>query len=251
MHNYEEFRRIVQEIVVCRECEDCYKPNDPTLVYGAGEKADVVLISESPYNFPNEIKSFTVEDHMRDLSTILARVRNEGHDARIHEFIFCTFRPLFDTEGEDMAALFAESVYWTHAAKKSFKSVDSSERLEAAMKCAEKLIIEELASIEPKLLITVSSLATRILFGLGFKDLFDQHIRLNGELLELGKVLEMSAPRSLMVQSISKFTSGWAPKLAVLPNPSGKAVRWQNYAYEINAKVADSIHKQILETISS
>jgi len=251
MRNYEEFRRIVQEIVVCRKCEDCYKPNDPTLVYSAGEKADVVLISESPYKFPNEIKSFTIEDHMRDLSTILAKVRTEGYDARIHEFIFCTFRPLFDRGGEDMAALFGERAYWTHIAKKSLKNMDRTERMKAAGKCAEKLIIEELASIEPKLMITVSSIATRLFFGLGYKDLFDQHITLNGDLLELRKVLDMSAPKSLMVRSVGKFTPDWAPKLAVLPNPSGAAVRWQNYAYLTNAKIADSIHKQILENLGS
>jgi len=252
MRNYEQFRKIVQKILVCRECKDCYKPDAPTLVYSASEKADVTLISESPYYFPSEIRSFTIEDHMKDLSTILAKVRNEGHDGKIHEFIFCTFRPLFDPRGKDMAAQFAERVYWTHIAKKSFKSINTKERMEAARKCAEKLIIKELALIEPKLLITVSSIATRMLFGLGFKDLYDQHIASNGELLELGKVLDMSAPKSLIVQSIKekKFTSGWTPKLAVLPNPSGAAARWQSYAYLKNPKIVNGIHKRILETLS-
>jgi hypothetical protein len=249
MRDNTKFRNIVQKTVTCKKCEDCYKPNDPTLVYSAGEKADVVLISESPYNFPKEIKPYTLEDHMRGLSAVLTKVRDEGQDARIHEFIFRTFTPLFESRLADMGVAFSEKVYWTHAAKKSLKCVKN--RMKAARKCAEKLVIEELAAIEPKLLVIVSGIATEILFGLGFKVLYDQHISLDGELLEFRRVLDMSAPKSLMRQSTDRFTSNWRPTLAVLPNPSGAAGRWHKYAYKTNAMVADNVRKRIWENLRS
>lgn len=231
MRDYPKFTQIIKaiELQTCHQQCDCYRKDAPSLVYPSSEKADIVLISESPWDLPPRT-DVTIESNVEDLKESLKNARDKaGRSAPIHSFILKTFEPLFEKAEEDLATPFLESVYWTHVGKKSFKDMSNTKKWKGGEKCARKLLIEELSAVEPSLLVTASSIATSFLFGCGFMDLLEKHREVGGKLLRSTDVLE-EHPESLLAQSTSLFSPGWTCELAALPNPSGKAGPWRKEA---------------------
>jgi hypothetical protein len=99
----------------------------------------IVLITESPYNFPREdcktLRDFLEKDFWGSIKRIQEaeererRVEKERlrmpHD--IFDFIYSTFNPVFSKSlKEENVERFVKRVYWTHAAKKSLKGYSKS-----------------------------------------------------------------------------------------------------------------------------
>lgn len=251
MRDHTKFTQIIKaiELRTCHQQCDCYRKDAPALVYCAGEKADTVLISESPWDLPKRT-DVSIKSNIEDLNESLKNARDKaGKSAPIHSFILRTFEPLFEKAEEDLATPFLESVYWTHVGKKSFKDMSNTMKWKGGEKCARKLLIEELSAVEPSLLVTASSIATSFLFGCGFMDLLEKHREVGGKLLRLTNVLE-EHPESLLAQSTSLFSLGWTCELAALPNPSGKAGPWRKEAEKngVMQRIVEKVHEYIAKT---
>ena len=257
MRDYVKFRKVVEKIETgaCDKWCECYEEKLPPLVYPSGPDASTVLISESPWDLPST-KHVSITGNKEDLDRSLNSALTEGElHAPIHEFIIRSFQPLFEGETRDLATRFLDAVYWTHVGKKSFKAPrwrKSTERFSAGRKCATNLLIEEISAVEPSLLITLSSIATQVLLGHSFMELLERHRGIGGELLEIRDVIE-DRRESLLARALfsspAVFSPDWKCQLAVLPNPSCTAKRWQREA--MKGGVMQAIERRIGDRVKS
>jgi hypothetical protein len=240
----------------CERCEEqarkrCYAPTQPALLFSTSEKTDIMLISESPYNYPNEeVKSS--DDFTRvELDCRLKMAARNGKPPEsapkdIFEFIYHVFRPIFQADQQGWPDRLLRNVYWTHVGKKSFKGLSTRRRSECASQCASRLLIQELQAIEPKLLIIASSVASRVLLGKGFTELLEEQKDASGSFLNLRKQCTCD---SLLHEGLKEqhFSDSWSCDLAVFPNPSPAAGRWKKIAYRENATTTmiSSIHEEL------
>jgi hypothetical protein len=250
MHDYQSFKKLynsfhVEEKDDCRECPEgkCYRPGEKGLFFDTSETTDIVLISESPYNYPKEGVNSSEDFKNKELQPRLERNGSDvapppaGKPKDIFEFIYNTFWPVFKgNPKQSWADAFLESVYWTHVGKKSFKGeviqgefkpYSPSERKRYGEQCARQLLLRELQAIQPRMVIIASAIASNILLGSGLQELLhreDYRWHNEGSLLRL----EDANPNSLL----KDFSGDRTCELAIFPNPSPRAGYWKNLAYD-------------------
>jgi hypothetical protein len=264
MHDYQSLKCLYRYIHDenkgdCRKCPErtgttCYAPNQPALFFDTSQTTDIILISEGPYISPNSEAMSSQEFVARLGSDYLKEAARkeelpEGIPSNIFGFIYNVFRPIFESvSDESWAERFLDNVYWTHAGKKPFsKSFSHGKRLRCAEQCACLLLIEELRAIQPTLMIVASSIASRVLLGKGFVELFDKQAN-EGTFLDLRRECRPGSLLHLALQE-DVFCKDWKCRLVAFPNPSQAARPWKNYAFREKANVTRNIVRSIHEEL--
>jgi len=222
-------------------CNQCYTSKASLIFPPFRQK--IVLISESPFNFPNECK--TLGDFLeKDFLESVRRKSGSIIPANIFDFLYRTFKPVFsDSPTTRDVGKFLRCVYWTHAAKKSLKDL-SGNRREYAEKCSETTF-RELKEIHPKLIVTASSVALHILFGRKYMESFGKQVekvREHGKLLTVKELIcEKEKPL------LSRTCTFKDCEVAIFPNPSPTAAKWKKEAYgtEEIRTVLNCIHRTL------
>jgi hypothetical protein len=264
MHDCESFEKlrdyIRNEGGGCRRCPKCYRAGVNALFFDTSRTTVIMLISESPYNFPERAVKRS-EDFVRHVlqprletyprSDVL---KSESKPRDIFEFIYNTFKPIFDAKPKkNWADAFLSAVYWTHVGKKTFKSYSTQQRTKYGRQCARQLLLQELQVIRPTIVIIASAIASRILLGSGFQELL---ARENSRYLSDGSFLRLQDEcrrDSLLDESVRRgdFPSGSPCKLAIFPNPSPNASKWKKLAYQKHGEAMIWKIKEIHETLRS
>jgi len=246
-----------KEICVCGN--ECYAPNLTPLIFPP-LRQKILLISESPYNFPRkkgdphveewgECKSlgeFLEKDLLRNLRDRATKEDKWRAPSDIFDFLYLTFRPVFSSsvEEEDVAKLL-RCVYWTHAAKRSLRNFKGYEKYKAARKCR-AATVRELAEISPEKIVVASSVALKVLFGKTYGQSSKKQgekLEKRGELLTLGELASEASLRDLGLQDLRDC------EVAVFPNPSrangGRKSRFYIHEREVAEKVMGRIQQEL------
>ncbi|MEO0088098.1 MAG: hypothetical protein ABIK77_02045 [candidate division WOR-3 bacterium] len=117
----------------------CYNPNVPALIFQfpivTNNKKKIMLISESPYNFPgkskytkrvaNNVNEFITEHLQHGLQNTSSKYnsqRSYGTPCNIFEFIYHTFYRVFSNPSQPNPNKFLKRIYWTHLWKRTFRN---------------------------------------------------------------------------------------------------------------------------------
>jgi len=162
---------------ICACGNGCHSPEVTPLIFPfLGQR--IVFISEAPYSFPKEgcrtLRDFLEKAFLEGIREEASRGDGLRMPGDIFDSVFLTFRCLFSSPPrEEDVERFLRCVYWTHAAKKSLKGLGSWERKKGAERCF-RPTVKELREARPEFMVAASSIALRVLFRRGFRELCER-----------------------------------------------------------------------------
>jgi len=204
---------------VCRE--ECYRKDEnyPPLFLPPLDSQNIILMSESPWDFPNYSKN--IKDFiLRELPEKLSKEKEGKVPTDIFSFIRKIFDPLFmePNSGEEMTEVFLSNVYWTHMAKKSLKDKNKEK---AVPKCLGVFLTElrEEINHNVKLFVICTSYFPKLLLGASVSEILFEYqtekIR-KGELLTVGEILTLAKAKRYK-ETLELFKDSY---ISFFPNPS-------------------------------
>ena len=153
-----------------------------------------MLISESPYNFPNNTATTVPQFIINHLQCNLIKAFNKftinptnpaSMPNNIFEFIYLTFLPIFQRtqyQNQNWANEFLNRIYWTHYGKRTPKLPQGGMVSKSRFKQCFPLLKEEICAIDPDLIIFATSLPLPKFFNNKNYTLLEscQEINING-----------------------------------------------------------------------
>jgi len=229
-------------------CEKCYKEKATPLIFPVLEQQKVILISESPYNFPPpeiiERRKFHWTKYFKqdlecfiycELGPYLISPRSQGVPENIFDFISLIFYPLLkecETK-EHGIRIFLDNVYWTHMAKKSLKNIKNKDS--ATRKCISSLC-KEFEKVLPKarLMVAATGYFCTYYIGRSLSDILYQYQAekvMRGSLLSVSDIIEIAKgatvrgkKRELLEMSVRALEKNKRCLVAFFPNPSPRNI---------------------------
>ncbi len=150
----------------------CYNPNVSALIFqfpNIPNKKKIMLISESPYNFPgkcrytgkdaNDVNEFIQNHFQRGLDKAAQKYGNPPRNRNIcpqhiYEFIYLTFYKIFQNTSnqQNWAREFLDRIYWTHLGKR--RSGNQNKNKSIFWRCFD-LLSEEIKNFQPHVIIII------------------------------------------------------------------------------------------------
>jgi len=171
--------------------------------------------------------------------------------------VYKSFYPIFKgRSAEEGVKSFLDTVYWTHMAKASLKSLkkDSKKLLLAITRCFHHSFEKEISTIVEKtrlkLIVVASSHALGMMFATNYTKCIEiqrKHLLEYERLLTIDSLVrELNLDKKLLLLGFEECLNC---KLAIFPNPSGKAARWKKEFY--SSDFSEILHDLLYEEIGS